>query len=153
MSRADDGFILGLGNYPTFNPNEYNKVPPDQLARLKNIAVSDVYEPGSVFKIVAAAAALDQGLVTPDSLFDCSITKIEYRNKLRGLPREDHAFDHPLSVAEIISRSSNRGAAQLGMKLGEQRFYDYVRAFGFGQRPDFPAATGARHSEPAETLG
>jgi cell division protein FtsI/penicillin-binding protein 2 len=138
VSRADDGFILGLGNYPTFNPNEYNKVPPDQLARLKNIAVSDVYEPGSVFKIVAAAAALDQGLVTADSLFDCSMTKIEYRNKLRGLPREDHAFDHPLSVAEIVSRSSNRGAAQLGMKLGEQRFYDYVRAFGFGQKTGFP---------------
>ncbi|MSU67519.1 MAG: hypothetical protein EXS40_02940, partial [Opitutaceae bacterium] len=59
VSRADDGFILGLGNYPTFNPNEYNKVPPDQLARLKNIAVADVYEPGSVVKIVAAAAALD----------------------------------------------------------------------------------------------
>jgi cell division protein FtsI/penicillin-binding protein 2 len=138
VSDARDGFILGLGNYPSFNPNEYNKVPADQLARLKNIAVADVYEPGSVFKIVAAAAALDQGLVTPDSLFDCSITKIDYRNKVRGLPGEDHHFDHPLSVAEIISHSSNRGAAQLAMKLGEQRFYDYARAFGFGRRTGFP---------------
>jgi|GEM_PF-96334 len=138
VSRVRDGFVLGLGNYPTFNPNEYHKVPADQLARLKNIAVTDVYEPGSVFKIVAAAAALDQGLVTPDSRFDCTLTKIEYRNKVRGLPGEDHHFDHPLSVAEIVSRSSNRGAAQLAMKLGEQRFYDYARAFGFGQRTGFP---------------
>jgi cell division protein FtsI (penicillin-binding protein 3) len=138
VSDARDGFILGLGNHPSFNPNEYNKIPADQLGRLKNVAVADIYEPGSVFKIVAAAAAIDQGLVTPDSRFDCSMTKIEYRHKVRGLPGEDHHFDHPLSVAEIISHSSNRGAAQLAMKVGEQRFYDYARAFGFGQRTGFP---------------
>lgn len=138
VSDPRDGFILGLANYPSFNPNEYNKVPTSELARLKNIAVADVYEPGSVFKIVAAAAALDQGLVTADSRFDCSTTKIEYRGKMRALPSEDHRFDHPLTVAEIVSRSSNRGAAQLAMKLGDERYYDYVRAFGFGQRTGFP---------------
>lgn len=138
VSDPRDGFILGLANYPSFNPNEYNKVPSNELARLKNIAVADVYEPGSVFKIVAAAAALDQGLVTAESRFDCSTTKIEYRGKMRALPGEDHHFDHPLTVSEIVSRSSNRGAAQLAMKLGEERYYDYVRAFGFGQRTGFP---------------
>ncbi len=138
VSDPRDGFILGLANYPSFNPNEYNKVPANELARLKNVAVADVYEPGSVFKIVAAAAALDQGLVGPDSRFDCSTTKVEYRGKMRALPGEDHHFDHPLTVSEIVSRSSNRGAAQLAMKLGEERYYDYVRAFGFGQRTGFP---------------
>jgi cell division protein FtsI/penicillin-binding protein 2 len=144
VSDPRTGFILGLGNYPSFNPNEYNKIPADQLARLKNIAAADVYEPGSVFKIVAASAALEQGLVTPESRFDCGITKIEYRGKVRGLPGEDHHFDHPLSVAEIVSHSSNRGAAQLAMQLGEQRFYDYAKAFGFGSRTGFPGG----HEEP-----
>jgi cell division protein FtsI (penicillin-binding protein 3) len=138
VSDARTGFILGLANYPSYNPNEYNKVPADQLNRLKNIAVADVYEPGSVFKIVAAAGALELGLVTPDTRFDCSLTKIEYRGKVRGLPGEDHRFDHPLSVAEIVAHSSNRGAAQLAMQMGEQRFYDYARAFGFGRVTGFP---------------
>jgi cell division protein FtsI (penicillin-binding protein 3) len=73
VSDPRTGFILGMGNYPSFNPNEYNKLRDDQLGRLKNIATSDVYDPGSVFKIVAASAALDQGIVTPDTRFDCSI--------------------------------------------------------------------------------
>jgi cell division protein FtsI/penicillin-binding protein 2 len=101
---------------------------------LKNIAVGDIYEPGSVFKIVAAAGALERGLVSPQTTFDCSSPKIDYLGKTRKLPGEDHHFDHPLSVAEIVSRSSNRGAAQLAMQLGDQQFYDFARAFGFGQR-------------------
>ena len=134
VSDPRTGFILGLGNYPTFNPNEYNKVPRDRLDHLKNIAVGDIYEPGSVFKIVAAAGALERGLVSPQTTFDCSVNKIDYLGQTRKLPGEDHHFDHPLSVAEIVSRSSNRGAAQLAMKLGGQQFYDFARAFGFGQR-------------------
>lgn len=134
VSDPRDGFILGLGNYPTFNPNEYNKIPRDQLARLKNIAIGDIYEPGSVFKIVAAAGALEKGIVSPQTTFDCTQTKVDYLGKPRAMPGEDHHFDHPLSVAEIVSRSSNRGAALLAMKMGAQSFYDYARAFGFGQR-------------------
>ncbi len=138
VSDPRTGFILALGNYPTFNLNEYNQVPRAALASMKNIAATDSYEPGSVFKIVAASGALEEGLVTPASIFDCSIEKIDYAGRVRSLPREDHTFDHPLSVAEIISHSSNRGAAQLAMRLGDQRFYDYARAFGFGQRTGFP---------------
>ena len=138
VSDPRTGFVLGLANYPTFNLNEYNKVPKEQEGSLRNIAVADQYEPGSVFKIVAAAGALEQGLVTPRTTFDCTLEKIEYRGSVRSLPGDDHDFDHPLTVAEIIARSSNRGAAQLAMRLGEQRFYDYARAFGFGSRTGFP---------------
>jgi len=136
VSDARTGFILGLANYPTFNLNEYNKAPIDAL---RNFAVADVFEPGSTFKIVAASGALNERLVTPNSAFDCGLTEIDYHNRHLHLPREAHeeAF-HNLTVAEIISHSSNRGAAQLAMLLGDQRFYDYVRAFGFGQKTGFP---------------
>jgi len=138
ISDPQTGFILALANSPTFNLNEYNLVPADEQGAMRNTAVSDMYEPGSVFKIVAASAALNERLVTPASQFDCSIDKIDYLGRTRSLPGEDHHFDLPLSVAEIISHSSNRGAAQLAMKLGDQRFYDYARAFGFGQLTGFP---------------
>jgi cell division protein FtsI (penicillin-binding protein 3) len=138
ISDPQTGFILALANYPTFNLNEYNLVPAEEQGAMRNVAVSDMYEPGSVFKIVAASGALNEGLVTSASRFDCSIDKIDYKGRTRGLPGEDHHFDEPLSVAEIISHSSNRGAAQLAMKLGDDRFYAYARAFGFGQLSGFP---------------
>ena len=132
------GFILALGNWPTFNPNDYGHAT---LSAQRNIAITDQFEPGSTFKIVAASAALNEGLVTPATRFDCTLESVEYKGTVRRLPREDASdhFDHPLSVAEIIAKSSNKGAAQLAMLLGDQKFYDYVRAFGFGQLTGFPA--------------
>ncbi len=140
VSDPRTGFILALANYPTFNLNEYNRLAKDEQGAMRNIAVADMYEPGSCFKIVAASGALNEGLVTPSSAFDCSIESIEYRGRVRKLPREDQSdhFTAPLSVAQIISRSSNRGAAQLAMLMGDQKFYDYARAFGFGQLTGFP---------------
>ena len=145
VSDPRDGFILGMGNYPTFNPNEYNKVPKAEEARMKNVAVTDVYEPGSVFKIVAAAAALEERLVAPYTVFDCTLEKITRRiwhkgqwvNREVDLPDEDHRMGR-LTVSQIISHSSNKGAAQLADRLGDERFYRYVRAFGFGARLGFP---------------
>ena len=140
VSDPQTGFILALANYPSFDLNTFNKLPHDEQGRMRNIAVADEYEPGSVFKIVAASGALNDGLVTPHTEFDCSLEKIDYNGLTRNLPREnvgDH-FDHPLSVAEIIAKSSKEGAAQLAMRLGDRRFYDYARSFGFGQRTGFP---------------
>lgn len=132
-----DGFILAMANHPTFNPNEYNKVPKEEEARMKNVAVTDVYEPGSVFKIVPAAAALEERLVSSRTVIDCSVDRVTYNGRALKLPAEDHAMGR-LSVAEIISHSSNRGAAQLGMMLGEERLHRYASAFGFGTRLGFP---------------
>jgi len=135
VSDPRTGFILGLANYPSYNLSDYSK---SDLAAQRNIAVTDVYDPGSVFKIVAASGALEENLVTPTSpTFDCGIDRIEYQGLVRRLPREDHNFQR-LDVAEIIAHSSNRGAAQLAMALGDQRFYDYARAFGFGMRTGVP---------------
>jgi cell division protein FtsI (penicillin-binding protein 3) len=138
VSDPRTGFLLGMANYPNFNLNEYNKVSKENQASMRNVAVADIYEPGSTFKIVAASGALNDGLVTPASRFDCNITSIEFKGKTRSLPGEDHTFHEPLAVAQIISLSSNRGAAQLAMQLGEQKFYEYARSFGFGQMTGFP---------------
>lgn len=138
VSDPRTGFILAMGNYPTFDLNQYHKLSKEEQGKMRNVAVADMYEPGSVFKIVAAAGALNEGLVTAGTTFDCSSTTIEYKGRVRSLPKEDHAFDHRLSVAEIVSRSSNRGVAQLAMLMGDERFYAYARAFGFGQLTGFP---------------
>ncbi len=137
VSDPRTGFILGMANYPTFNLNEYHKVPEDEMERMKNAAVADIYEPGSVFKIVPVAAALEERLVTPQTIFNCALDKIDHRGKMRSLPGEDHPMGD-LTVAEIISHSSNKGAAQLGLKLGEEKLYRYARAFGFGAKLGFP---------------
>ena len=138
VSDPRSGFVLGLANYPSFNLNEYGKIAKEDQGVMRNIAVADIYEPGSTFKIVAASAALNENLVTPSTTFDCTITHIDYRGRTRNLPGEDHRFDESTAVAQIISKSSNRGAAQLAMLLGEKRFYDYARAFGFGEATGFP---------------
>jgi cell division protein FtsI (penicillin-binding protein 3) len=140
VSDPQTGAVLALANYPSFDPNGYNKLSKADQTRMRNIAVADEYEPGSVFKIVAVAGALNDGLVTPGSQFDCSLEKIDYDGITRSLPREDVSehFDHPLTVAEIVQHSSNKGAAQLAMALGDRRFYEYARRFGFGQRTGFP---------------
>ena len=134
------GFVLALANYPSFDLNTYNKLTKDEQRWMRNVALADEYEPGSVFKIVAVSGALNEGLVTTQTEFDCTLEKIDYNGLTRNLPREDASdhFDHPLSVAEIVAHSSNKGAAQLAMGLGDQRFYDYARAFGFGQHTGFP---------------
>jgi cell division protein FtsI/penicillin-binding protein 2 len=134
VSDAQSGFLLGMANYPTYDLNKYGKAP---MAVQRNVAVTDLLDPGSTFKIVAASGALDAGLVTPQSLFNCSIDSIEYKGRVRRFMPDDHEHDHPLSVAEIISQSSNIGAAQLGMKLGERRLYDTARKFGFGEKSGF----------------
>jgi cell division protein FtsI/penicillin-binding protein 2 len=128
------GEILGMASYPTFNLNEYSKAP---LAALNNRAVTDTIEPGSTFKIVAVGAALNEGLVTPLTSFDCGSTTIDYKGHTLKLPKEDEPFGM-LSVTDIVAHSSNRGAAQLAMLMGEQRFYDYARLYGFGQPTGFP---------------
>jgi len=135
VSEARTGFILAMGNYPSFDLNGYAQAPLDVQ---RNFAITDQIDPGSTFKIVPAAAALNEGLVRPTTRFDCSVDTIEYRGRmLRPMP-DTHRHAAPLSVAEIISRSSNVGAAYLGMLLGEQRLYDYARAFGFGEKSGFP---------------
>lgn len=125
------GFILGLANYPTFDPNEYAKF---EQSRHKNRALTDPIEPGSTFKIVAASGALEEGLVGVSTQFDCSIPTLRMPDGyVAKLPKDWKPFG-VLSVEGIVTHSSNRGAAHMGTLLGYDRFYDYVKRFGFGER-------------------
>jgi cell division protein FtsI (penicillin-binding protein 3) len=132
------GEILALANRPTFNPNWSRGMKPEQL---KNRAVSDIYEPGSTFKIVTLSAALDQKLTTPEEPVDCQMGSIV----VGGRRIHDHKPFATLSVADILARSSDVGAIKIGLRLGEDRLDHYIRAYGFG------AQTGIEL--PGETRG
>ena len=101
----------------------------------RNRAVSDVYEPGSVFKIVAVAGALEERLITPNSVYDCGATSVPYRGRMVSLPADSHAIGSA-DIRQIVRESSNRGTVQVGMqyaeRLGEDRFFGLIKSFGFG---------------------
>ena len=129
--------ILALASEPTFNPNTFGSV--DASAR-RNRAVTDIYEPGSTFKVVTASAAFEEGVVDPEEIFDVSDGLIRFG---RGdVVRDVHVYDH-LSFADVIVKSSNVGTIQAGRRLGPERLTRYIRRFGFGQArsPDFPGAS------------
>ncbi len=97
---------------------------------LKDHAVSDMYEPGSTFKMVTISAALEEKLTHPDEMFDCQMGSIVI-NGMRIRDSKPHGL---LSVADILAESSDVGAIKIALRLGEERFYKYIRAFGFGQQ-------------------
>lgn len=134
VSEVATGQILALANYPTFDPNEFWRFPVDTH---RNRAVTDVYEPGSTFKIVPAAAVLNEGLATAADEFDCAQPTAEHHGREVRLPSDHHPLGM-LSLKDIVVKSSNRGAALLGLLLGEDRLYDYARRFGFGAATGFP---------------
>lgn len=134
VSEVATGQILALANYPTYDPNEFWKYDIDKH---RNRALSDIYEPGSTFKIVPAAGALNEDLVTADQIFDCAQPVVEYKGRKLSLPSDHHPLGE-LTVSDIVVKSSNRGAALLGLELEEKRLYDYARRFGFGAPTGFP---------------
>src|SRR5437868_392742 len=121
------GEILALANWPRFNPNSSRGMKTEAL---KNRAVSDVYEPGSTFKLVTISAALEEKLTRPDEVFDCQMGSIVI-NGMRIRDSKPHGL---LSVAGILAESSDVGAIKIALRLGEDRFYKYIRSFGFGQQ-------------------
>jgi cell division protein FtsI (penicillin-binding protein 3) len=124
------GQILALATRPTFNPNQVHK--PSKLP-ISNTAVSNVYEPGSTFKLVTYSAALDQQLVQPGDMMDCSGGQINVAGAIIRDDKSDRGLGHA-TVAEALAHSSDVCAIKLALRLGPQRFNDYIRAFGFGTR-------------------
>lgn len=127
VENPHTGEILALANRPTFDPNRTREITPEKL---KNHAVSDVYEPGSTFKLVTISAALDENLTRPEEKFDCQMGSIVV------FGRRIHDW-HPfgvLSVSDVLAHSSDVGAIKIALRLGDERMYKYIRAFGFGQQ-------------------
>ena len=123
------GQILALAIRPTFNPNEFRHATP---ALLRDHAVSDVYEPGSIFKLVTYSAAMDRKVTTPDEIIDCQGGKMVLAGRLIHDDKSDHYGRIP--VREALAHSSNVAAIKTALKVGQNSFYDYIRAFGFGRR-------------------
>jgi cell division protein FtsI (penicillin-binding protein 3) len=123
------GQVLALAVSPRFNPNDSKHMDADVLT---NLAVSDVYEPGSTFKLVAYSAALDAAGVQPTDMVDCQNGAMT----MYGRTLHDDKSDHfgVVTVQYALEHSSDVGAAKMALKLGNQKFYEYMRAFGFGDR-------------------
>lgn len=137
--RPRTGVILAMASYPTFDAN---KISSASAEALRNRVISDVAEPGSTFKIVVVSGALNDGTVKLTDVFDCEHGRFVFG----GRQLHDHEKDYgELTVEGIITKSSNIGAAKIGIKMGEDRLVDYIRAFGFGQKTGIPL--------PAEVIG
>jgi len=126
VMNPNNGEILALANWPTFNPNRASEAPAE--ARMDR-AVSALYEPGSTFKLVTLAAAFNEGITRPDEVFDCENGSV----LVAGHRIHDHMPFKLLNVAQILAESSDVGAIKIALRLQAARFYDYIRAFGFGE--------------------
>jgi cell division protein FtsI (penicillin-binding protein 3) len=118
------GAVLAHATAPTFDPNK-----PVKLSDVHNSSVQDVYEPGSTGKVMTLAAALEEKVVSPTTVFS-----VPYKLKTKYKTFKDHEY-HPLqrlTTAGILAVSSNTGTIKIGEKLSDQKFYDYLRAFGVG---------------------
>jgi cell division protein FtsI (penicillin-binding protein 3) len=125
----NDGSILAMASAPTFDPNRFRDFP---AAAWRNRGVQDFYEPGSTFKIVTAAAGLEEHVVTPSQMLDCGNGEITVAN-ITIHEHDGHRYGM-LSFEDVIVNSSNVGSARVGLALGDQRFYSWITRFGFGRR-------------------
>ena len=133
VTQPETGEILAMALYPSFNPNGFSSYQPSTW---RNRSVTDAFEPGSIFKIFLAAAALEEGLVHPNDLFYCE--QGDYRVMNHTI--HDLRKYGWLTLARILRFSSNIGAVKVGEKLGARRFYHHIRAFGFGTPTGIPLA-------------
>ncbi len=127
LMRPQTGEILAMANRPHFDLNQRSEAKPEEM---KNRAIIDMMEPGSTFKIVSAAAALNEHRVRLDTTIFCENGLWNFG----GRPLHDHKAYGELSVRDVLVKSSNIGAAKLAISIGEQKFYEYIRRFGFGER-------------------
>lgn len=125
VSDPTNGEVLAMANRPTYNPNRHTQHPPESWV---NRAVAAAYEPGSTFKIITVAAALEERLTRPGEVIDCQMGAIYIAGHRIG----DHKAFGLLDVNHIVANSSGVGAIKLGIRLGDDRMYRYLRAFGFG---------------------
>jgi len=123
------GDVLAMASYPTYDPN-LPPQPGENFAR-QNHAVSVPFEPGSCFKIITLSAALETTSLTPDSPINCHGGVLSLPGRVI---HDSHAGIGIIPMAMVLARSSNIGAIEIGMRVGQTHMYDYMRGFGFGQK-------------------
>jgi len=129
VMNPNTGEVYAIANMPQYNPNNYSAY---KAKRWRNLATSNSYEPGSIFKPIIAAAAIDAGVVRPHDIFFCENGKF-----LVGKTNIGEAADHKfgwLTLQNIIAKSSNIGSIKIAQQLGKRSFYDYIQKFGFGKK-------------------
>lgn len=138
VSDPTTGEILAACSYPTYNQQDRSNV---DIASMNLRAVTDAYEPGSVFKTIVCGMGIDLGLVTPDSTFQVP-AKVKVGDDMVS-DADKRAGAMPMTLREIIRRSSNTGMVLVGEKIGADRFASYLEKFGIGERTgvDFPGET------------
>jgi cell division protein FtsI/penicillin-binding protein 2 len=119
------GEILAMSNYPTFDPNNIKR---EDTSGMKNAIISDIYEPGSTFKLITASAILEERINNPQDVLNTE----NGIYKVYGMDIIDSYGAPSLTFQQIIERSSNIGIAKLSQKLGAERFFKYARDYGFG---------------------
>lgn len=129
VMEPSTGAVLAMAEAPGFDPNHYLDFP---ASTWRNRNIQDIYEPGSTFKIVTASAGLQEGVVTPSQIIDCGNGGIQ----IGGVEIHEHGGNHYglMPFEDVMLHSSNVGAIRVGLALGEERFYRYIRDFGFGER-------------------
>ncbi|MBR3880589.1 MAG: penicillin-binding protein 2, partial [Mailhella sp.] len=128
VSDVKNGEILAWAQYPFFNPNNFRE---STFSVYRNRLAGDSLEPGSTFKPLLMAAALEEKIVTPATTIYCE--KGVWRTKYAPIRDDTHSFEN-LTATEIISKSSNIGTAKIGLQLGAQKYHSYLEKLGFGQR-------------------
>jgi len=127
LANPKTGEILAMANRPCFDPNRPGDAKPEQM---KNRAIIDMVEPGSTFKIVVASGALNEGTVKEKTGIFCENGSFAYGGKIL---RDHHGYG-TMTVHDILVKSSNIGSAKMALMMGDTKFYEYVRRFGFGER-------------------
>ncbi len=127
MMEPATGKVLAMASFPEYNPNAFFRHKPSQW---RNRAICDSYEPGSTFKVILMAAALNEAVVSTSQKIDCENGKF----RVGGKDIHDHKKYQKLTPAEIIKYSSNIGSAKIGKMLERESFYRYIKNFGFGEQ-------------------
>ncbi|MFA5196973.1 MAG: penicillin-binding protein 2 [Patescibacteria group bacterium] len=144
------GKILALADNPNFDPNRYSEIKLNNYNVFKNSAVSDTYEPGSVFKVITMAAGLDAKKITPETKYTDtgSVTLNGYT--IRNSDLKAHGV---CDMTSVLSNSLNTGSTWVQQKLGKDSFYNYVNLFGFGTPTgiELPGEVGGVVHSPKET--
>jgi cell division protein FtsI (penicillin-binding protein 3) len=130
VQDPNTGQILALAVSPRFNPNDKRHIDADVLT---NLAVSDVYEPGSTFKLVTYSAAVDAAGVGPNDIVDCQGGVINLYGRLIHDDKSDMGMGR-VTVQKALEKSSDVAAVKLALKVGPEKFYDYMKSYGFGAR-------------------
>jgi cell division protein FtsI (penicillin-binding protein 3) len=127
VMEPSSGRILAMANRPVFDPNDISSVSPEAI---KNSAISDIFEPGSVFKIVAASAAIEENILALQDKVHCENGKF----KVGGRILNDYRPYGELTFEDVIAKSSNIGIVKVAQKLGDKKLFEYIQNFGFGEK-------------------